>query len=56
MNSHVVRLVEILSRHAELQALLPVRQGTVIRQLQIEKREYYRVLRQIRNAAKKAKP
>lgn len=43
MNSHVVRLVEILSRHAELQSL--IRPRPVPNQLRIEKREYYRILR-----------
>ena len=47
----VTRIVEILSRHAELQSL--IRPRSVINQLRIEKREYYRVLRQIRHANKR---
>jgi len=50
--NQVARIVEILSRHAELQSL--VRPRSVLHQLQIEKREYYRILRQIRRANKRS--
>ncbi len=49
--NQVTRIVEILSRHAELQSLVHPR--AVLNQLRIEKREYYRVLRQIRRANKR---
>ena len=52
--NQVARIVEILSRHAELQSL--VRPRSVLHQLQIEKREYYRILRQIRRADKRSQP
>ena len=48
----VTRIVEILSRHAELQGL--VRPRSVLNQLRIKKHEYYRVLRQIRRADKRS--
>lgn len=50
--NQVARIVEILSRHAELQSL--VRPRSVLHQLQIEKRDYYRILRQIRRATKRS--
>ena len=50
--NQVARIVEILSRHAELQSL--VRPRAILHQLQIEKREYYRILRQIRRADKRS--
>ena len=50
--NQVTRIVEILSRHAELQGL--VRPRPVPNQLRIEKREYYRILRQIRRANKRS--
>lgn len=48
----VTRIAEILSRHAELQSL--IRPRSVLNQLRIEKREYYRALRQIRRADKRS--
>ena len=47
----VTRIVEILSRHPELQYL--IRPRSVLNQLRIKKHEYYRVLRQIRRADKR---
>ncbi len=49
--NQVTRILEILSHHAELQSL--VRPRVVLHQLQIKKREYYRILRQIRRATKR---
>mgnify|MGYP000930946036 CR=1 FL=1 len=50
--NQVTRVVEILSRHAELQSL--IRPRSVLNQLRIDKREYYRILRQIRHANKRS--
>ena len=50
--NQATRIVEILSRHAELQSLIRLR--SVLNQLRIEKREYYRALRQIRRANKRS--
>jgi len=50
--NQVTRVVEILSRHAELQSL--IRPRSVLNQLRIEKRKYYRILRQIRHANKRS--